>query len=91
MHKFFDIFKSDRRNRKSFNCGYLTGVYYPETLPELKKKFSEMSNSSFNLKKHKALTQGYLLGYQDRTKARLGLLEQRMKQKQQTKEISRGR
>ncbi len=86
MISFFELFKRDTRNRKAFNKGYLLGVYFPHKhLPLLKKEFLDMRDSSSNLKKHKALTQGYLLGFQDRTKSRLAQLEQ-INQKSQSKE-----
>lgn len=92
MWKFFELFfKRDKRNRKDFNKGYLDGVYFPDKhLPLLKKELLEMQKSNYNLKKHKARTQGFLLGYQDRRKARLAELEQ-IKQKSQSNERSRER
>lgn len=49
-----------------------------------------MKHSSNNLEEHKALTKGYILGFQDRTKARLAQLEQ-VNQKTQSKEVNRER
>ncbi len=74
MSLFFD---SDPHNKIDFNRGYLLGSMFPETnLPLLKEKLLKMKHNGKNLKKHKALVQGFLLGLQDRRKARLSELEQ---------------
>ena len=76
MWRLLELFKRDKRHRRAFNRGYLDGVYFPDKhLPLLKKGVTEMAQSSHNLKKMKAKTQGFLLGYQDRNKSRLAELE----------------
>ena len=84
------FFNTDKNNRKDFNQGYILGSLFPmENLPKIKEKILKMRESKSNLKKYKALIQGFLLGVQDRRKARLEELE-RVKQKP-SKGISRER
>lgn len=91
MKNFPQIFRKDTQHRRASNKGYLLGVYFPQQhLPQLKQKFLDMKHTSKNLEEHKALTKGYILGFQDRTKARLEQLE-RNQQNTPSKEIHRER
>ncbi len=91
MNSFFKMFKKDTQNKKASNKGYLLGVYFPQKhLPLLKQKFLDIKHTDNNLEEHKALTKGYILGFQDRTKAWLAQLEQ-INHKTQSKEINKER